>query len=171
MDLSSHLVFAKARLAPVKGSTIPKLELCACHLTSQLLEQVQQAHDVTTDACTIWSDSMIAIHWIGKSQTKLDTFVANTVSEIQQLTTGMKWRHIGTKSNPADLASRGISATELVNNYLWWKGPHWLALDMEKWPESNLTLTEEHMKVIRCHERNSTAEHTHRQRWAHLQSK
>ncbi|XP_055307797.1 uncharacterized protein LOC129571937, partial [Sitodiplosis mosellana] len=33
-----HLVFAKARVAPVKGSTIPKLELTACHLTAQLLE-------------------------------------------------------------------------------------------------------------------------------------
>ncbi|XP_055307270.1 uncharacterized protein LOC129571494 [Sitodiplosis mosellana] len=110
-----HLVFAKARVAPIKGSTIPKWELTACHLTAQLLEEVRTAHDVDIDSCTLWSDSMIALHWIGKSPAKLDVFVGNRVGEIQELTRGVEWKHVDTKSNPADLASRGISPTELAD--------------------------------------------------------
>ena len=30
------------------------------------------------------------------------------------------------KENPADLASRGCTMDELVNNNLWWNGPKWL---------------------------------------------
>ena len=30
------------------------------------------------------------------------------------------------KENPADLASRGCTMDELVNNNLWWNGPEWL---------------------------------------------
>ncbi|XP_055307371.1 uncharacterized protein LOC129571589 [Sitodiplosis mosellana] len=154
---TSHLVFGKARVAPIRGSTIPKLELTACHLAARLLEQVRLAHDVDIGDCTLWSDSMIALHWIGKSPTKLDTFVANRVSEIQELTVGIEWRHVDTKSNPSDLASRGISPTELVDNGLWWNGPHWLALNREEWPETKLVLTELDMQVISCHERKTVA--------------
>ncbi|XP_055306857.1 uncharacterized protein LOC129571118 [Sitodiplosis mosellana] len=152
-----HLVFAKARVAPVKGSTIPKLELTACHLTAQLLEGVRSAHDVDINNCTLWSDSMIALHWIGKSPAKLDVFVGNRVGEIQELTCGVEWRHVDTRSNPADLASRGISPTEIVGSKLWWNGPDWLTLDTEKWPESKLKLTEADIKTVRCHERKTTA--------------
>lgn len=38
--------------------------------------------------------------------------------------------------NPADLPSRGIKATELVNNYTWWNGPAFLYLPEAKWPTS-----------------------------------
>lgn len=95
---TSHLVFAKARVAPIRGSTIPKLELIACHLASQLLEEVRSAQDVDKDKCTMWTDSMIALHWIRKSPAKLDVFVANSVGEIQELTIGVEWRHIDTKA-------------------------------------------------------------------------
>ncbi|GFX95937.1 reverse transcriptase domain-containing protein [Trichonephila clavipes] len=39
-DVSTRLLCSKSRVAPVKPITIPRLELCACVLLSQLLEKV-----------------------------------------------------------------------------------------------------------------------------------
>lgn len=37
--------------------------------------------------------------------------------------------------NPADFASRGLTATQIVNNQLWWHGPSWLTKEKTFWPE------------------------------------
>lgn len=55
---------------------------------------------------------------------QMNTFVANRVSTIQQ-TIKLKWHHVPTKENPADIASRG-SLEELVTSDLWWHGPDFL---------------------------------------------
>ena len=36
--------------------------------------------------------------------------------------------------NPADLGSRGVLASELVINRIWWQGPYWLLMEREHWP-------------------------------------
>lgn len=65
--VSTDLVFTKSRVAPVKDSTIPKLEFNACHLMAELVDTVRKAHDIEMDSCYFGSHSMIAIHWIAKS--------------------------------------------------------------------------------------------------------
>lgn len=40
-----------------------------------------------------------------------------------------------TKSNPADLASRGSTVEELKKDTLWWGGPEFLKCLPEEWPE------------------------------------
>ena len=37
--------------------------------------------------------------------------------------------------NPADLPSRSVNATNLVNNTLWWNGPAFLLNSPENWPD------------------------------------
>ena len=46
-----------------------------------------------------------------------------------------QWCYISTRDNPADCASRGISATELVHHELWWNNPKWFCESPEKWPK------------------------------------
>lgn len=72
-----------------------------------------------------WTDSTVVLAWIRAPSNKWKTFVANRVAEIQELT-NTNWEHVETAMNPADLLSRGMSATELQQSDLWWKGPHWL---------------------------------------------
>ncbi|XP_070537448.1 uncharacterized protein [Ptychodera flava] len=56
---------------------------------------------------------------------KLPVFVQNRVNEIKKHDFEVKY--CPTKDNPADLLTRGITASELKNSDLWWKGPHWLS--------------------------------------------
>ena len=48
---------------------------------------------------------------------------------------GITWRHVPTKENPADLGSQGRQADD---SKLWWQGLEWLS-DKEKWPTDIVT--------------------------------
>lgn len=42
--------------------------------------------------------------------------MANRVAEIQGLSTGVKWGHVPSSDNPADLVSRGVREVEKWSN-------------------------------------------------------
>ncbi|XP_035213352.1 uncharacterized protein LOC118187271 [Stegodyphus dumicola] len=67
-----------------------------------------------------WSDSKVTLYWIKGSSRRWKTFVQNRVDEIQKLTNPDSWFYCSTKDNPADLLTRGVSASSLVNNSKWW---------------------------------------------------
>lgn len=46
--------------------------------------------------------------------------------QIRDYTVPIDWRCIVTDHNPADYASRGLTAQELKECTLWWKGPEFL---------------------------------------------
>lgn len=50
------------------------------------------------------------------------------------------WRHVPTESNPADVASRGINANDLLAYDLWWHGPNWLLSPSSNWPNLQVKL-------------------------------
>ena len=60
--------------------------------------------------------------------------MVNRVSNIQEILPRKNWDYVPTKENPADVASRGTTVSELLDNELWWKGPSLLSDDIEKWP-------------------------------------
>ncbi|GFY18218.1 integrase_H2C2 domain-containing protein [Trichonephila clavipes] len=77
-----------------------------------------------------WTDSSIVLSWISASPHLLKTFVANRVSQIQQLSKDFQWRHIFSKCNPTDALSGCLDAKTLVACELWWTGPEPSILDI-----------------------------------------
>ncbi|GFS67445.1 integrase catalytic domain-containing protein [Trichonephila clavipes] len=73
--------------------------------------------------------------WIQKEPNLLKTFVANRVATIQHLTNAEQWHHVSSEQNPADLVSRGLDPSSLLNNSLWWNGPKFLTT--KDFPEKN----------------------------------
>ena len=128
---SQGLVTVKARLAK-KGLTIPRLELVSINVAANLVNSVRNA----LEGCAVrsvygWTDSMVALYWMaGKGNYK--QFVANKVKQIKAKIY-IRWGHVSSGQNTADLGSRGNQSKELPE--LWLKGPDWLSKP-EMWPAS-----------------------------------
>lgn len=133
-QISVALITSKAKVAPVKRVTIPRLELTAARLGAQLFQFTKSAFRFDKVDAYFWTDSTIAVHWIKRDPAVSNPFVANRVVEIRQMCEGANWRHVDGAQNPADLLTRGISAAQLSATDLWWKGPVWLAKSEEYWP-------------------------------------
>ena len=126
--VTQNIVAAKSRLAK-RGLTIPRLELVAAHMATNLIVNVQRALvQFVAAELHCWLDSTVALYWI-KGTGEYKQFVTNRVNKIQQHTK-IQWHHVPTGENPADLGSRGGS---VVHNQYWRFGPEW-SLNRDQWP-------------------------------------
>ena len=60
--------------------------------------------------------------------------MANRIGEIHRSTNPEQWRHIPSEINPADLLTRGLTATDLTSNRSWMEGPEIIQEEESTWP-------------------------------------
>lgn len=121
------LVVGKTRLVPSgKEISLPRLELLSAQLLSKLMTKVRQALNSYQITQFGWSDSMVTLGWLHGDPGRWKVFVANRVKQVTQSMPAECWRYVKSSENPADCASRGMSATQLKEHSLWWQGPAWL---------------------------------------------
>ena len=126
------LIRAKGKVAPTKGATIPRLELCAgveaVDLNSELVSQMR----LKIRRVYYWTDSEIVLKYLNSTHLRLKLFVANRVAHILGASTVPQWRHVPTHLNPGDIISRGSTVADLPD--LWKYGPPFLREPENKWP-------------------------------------
>ena len=120
------LVLSKTRVAPLDERSIPELELCGAHLLAKILKTTSQTLEISEENIFAYSDSTIVLSWLDGNPKRYKLYVANRISKTIKLMPPNVWHYVPTHLNPADCASRGISARELISHQLWWNGPPWL---------------------------------------------
>ncbi|CAC5424074.1 unnamed protein product [Mytilus coruscus] len=153
--ISTRLIAAKSRVAPLTSVSITRLELMAAVLGLRLALSVKHALEVHEDNMTFWSDSMNVLYWIRGRSREYKPFVANRIGEIHTSSNPTQWRHVPTKVNPADLVSRGRKIKQLQSDVIWWNGSEFLQEEEPQWPEINIQIENVRDTELKCQKKTS----------------
>ena len=135
-QIDVRLVASKSRVSPLKSQSIPRLELLGALILARLVDSITRTGIKCTKETTFWTDSVTVLCWI-KNTGSWKQYVQHRVDEICQLTDKELCRHCPGSLNPADLPSRGITASELASNSTWWNGPTFLLKPEFEWPQAS----------------------------------
>ncbi|KAL0163339.1 hypothetical protein M9458_042735, partial [Cirrhinus mrigala] len=124
-DVHCTFLMGKARVSPTKVTTIPRLELTAATVSVAVSNTLREALLYDNVEEFFWTDSKVTLGYINNDARRFHTFVANRVQKIHNSTSLQQWFYVPTSKNPADMASRGTSVTELLSSN-WLTGPHFL---------------------------------------------
>ena len=120
------LVMGKARVAPLKYITIPRMELVAATLSVKISVMLQKEFQIPITRETFWTDSEAVLGYIRNQARKFKVFVANRVEVMRENSHDSQWFHVNTKANPADYCSRGIDVNNTKATETWFNGPSFL---------------------------------------------
>ncbi|XP_028413086.1 uncharacterized protein LOC114535945 [Dendronephthya gigantea] len=84
------------------------------------------------DETLFWTDSTCVLKYLENEEKRFQTFVANRISVIREASSLEQWHYVRTNDNPADDASRGVSAAQL---HRWIHGPTFLQQPISTWPQ------------------------------------
>ncbi|XP_038049665.1 uncharacterized protein LOC119723179 [Patiria miniata] len=132
--IHTSFLMGKSRLAPMKSMTIPRLELSAAVMAVRVDSILQREMRLEVQSTTFWTDSQIVLQYIKNTSKRFQTFVTNRVNVIHDGSLPAQWMYVDTRSNPADDASRGLDAKQMLCQSRWKQGPAFLSADETAWP-------------------------------------
>ncbi|KAJ8393282.1 hypothetical protein AAFF_G00061830 [Aldrovandia affinis] len=133
-EMHTALVMGKARVTPLKQVTIPRLELAAATLSVRIDRMLKTEMQIQMEDSVFWTDSQSVFKYINNETKRFQTFVANRISVIRDLSSPSQWRYVSSKQNPAEDASRDMNVEVFLSSRRWLKGPDYLLEPETEWP-------------------------------------
>ena len=134
-SVSIDIMLSKCRVAPLEKRTIPRMELEGALLLSKLFSVAANDLNIPRHSVFAWTDSTIVLVWLQNPLHSLKNYVAHRVENIVTKVNQKQWRYMHPSCNLADVLSRGIKPSDLVQLDIWWKGPPWLQHSPDVWPK------------------------------------
>ncbi len=137
-DGLAHCAFmmGKSHVAPVKQTTIPRMELTAAVVAVNTDKMLKDELEMELLDSVFWTDSTTVLRYIDNEKLHFKTFVANRIAIIRESTKPQQWRYVSTSKNPADSPSRVVSCEKFMKNTNWIIGPSFLKEPVSRWPEN-----------------------------------
>uniref|UniRef100_A0A7I4Y532 Integrase catalytic domain-containing protein n=1 Tax=Haemonchus contortus TaxID=6289 RepID=A0A7I4Y532_HAECO len=133
-EAGTNLIMAKSKLPSIKTAiTVPKMEMNALTLGARVAHfaHTSLSKVIRIPRILFFTDSEIVLGWIKSppnSQT-VGVLVANRLKELRSIINNLEengaitlFGHVPTMSNPADCATRGLTAAG-CKEHIWWNGP------------------------------------------------
>ncbi|XP_022835506.1 uncharacterized protein LOC111362962 [Spodoptera litura] len=137
-EIQTSLIVAKAKVTPLKLTSIPRLELQAAVMGVRLAEAVVREHQVKPTRTVFWTDSKTVLSWIRSGSRSYKPYVAHRIAAIEEGSTVNDWRWVPTKLNVADDATRDVP-TDFNRDARWYAGPDFLRHPEVTWPVEEKT--------------------------------
>ena len=133
-EFSVNFMMGKARVAPLKSTTIPRLELTAAVTAVKLAQMVKCELHEDLDIL-YFTDSTTVLHYITNDSKRWPIFVANRVQLIRNFSDPSSWNYVASEMNPADEASRGVTPSKMLSTSMWLQGPDFLKAEIGHQPD------------------------------------
>jgi hypothetical protein len=140
-SIVTKLIGNKSKLAPLKGRSIPEMELLGAWLAALVGHKFARSLGLMDVHC--FYDSLITLARVLKPGQKRGVFATNRITTIVDHTDGWKFGYVPTKENPADIPTRGATVEGLINSENWQNGPSWARMTEDNWPKYEVNITEE----------------------------
>lgn len=153
-DVECALIGSKTRVAPVKPTSVPRLELQAAVIGSRFSKHIQDTHRINIRRRIFWTDSQNVICWLRSDHRRYTPFVAFRIGELLETTSVDEWRWVSTHDNVADEGTKWHKVADMTPASRWFRGPSFLWETEDKWPGpvTNVgTTTEELRRTVLHH--------------------